>query len=197
MDGSILEETGWMNGIKFTDKGNWGMCYYIEVLCGEDCTDGGGGEEGLGCGTGFAKDDVNDKSTCFLNNNFERWRWTNGEISYGTYSFSLWVGAGQCNLNAGTLVGTVTLIYNMNKSVSVKYTLLAGYVLQETHLYVGNTAYPQVKVGEKLVSTVAPGQYPYQHSNLNNVQIDEYTFTNTNLLDNIYIIAHAVVCSTN
>jgi len=72
----------------------------------------------------------------------------------------------------------VTVIYNTGGYVTVVYNVAHPYVLKDTHVYAGATMFPMVKIGKKLVATVAPGQY-YNSSPL---------FTSP-----IYVIAHAVV----
>ncbi len=66
-----------------------------------------------------------------------------------------------------------------------------GFTMEESHLYVGNVPYPQMKQGKNMVNTVAPGQYPYIHQALEGESIDTYT---VNITGSIYVIAHAVVC---
>lgn len=146
-----------------------------------------------GCETMFGKG--NDNALCFIddtNNNFNRWGWTNGPLSEGTYTFEIWAGAGQCDTSKGTLAGEVEVVYE-NGTVEVKYITDGDHVLQETHLYVGNDPYPLQKRGKNnYVPTVAPGQYPYKHDDLDNVTMDSYTVDD--LEGEIYIITHGVIC---
>ncbi len=131
-----------------------------------------------------------ENSKCFTNISglaSNNWGWSIGKLDNGEYKFDLYAGAGQCDLSKGTTVGTVEVKY-LNGTVTVKYKMLSGYAMSETHLYVGSTDTP-LKNGNK---TVAPGQYPYKHENLNNVTKDEYVING--LSGKIYIIAHAVVC---
>lgn len=141
-----------------------------------------------GCETGYAYG--NSYATCFLNipgvqsNN---WGWSNGPIGAGTYSWPMYAGAGQCNISNGTYVGTLTVNYTPPTAV-VTYTTFDAYVLNATHLHVGNQILP--KKNNKY--TTAPGQFPYKHENLNGVHID--TFTINGLSGNIYVAAHSEVC---
>ena len=129
-------------------------------------------------------------STCFLDDGFHRWGWTIGPLASGEYTFDLYAGAGQCDLEKGTLVGTLNVNYNEDEGTAdVEFTMLEGYVLNETHLYIGNDPYPTSSNGQ---ITVAPGQFPYQHE-LDNTAHDSYTIED--LSGEIYIIAHGVVCN--
>lgn len=97
-----------------------------------------------------------DSAICFIPT-FSNWGWTN-PIAFGTYSWSLWAGAGQCDTSKGTLVGTVSVIYS-GGYVTVDYNVDSPYLLKETHEYAGETMFPKVKVGKNFVYTVAPGKY--------------------------------------
>ena len=126
---------------------------------------------------------------CFSNDGFNRWGWVIGPLSDATdESYDLYSGAGQCNLNNGTHVGTLNVSY-ADGSVTVDYNAFSGYGFTETHLYVGNDKYPIKKNGRP---TVAPGQYGNQNSFSEAVGSDSYTIEG--LDGEIYIIAHAVVC---
>lgn len=158
----------------------------IEVLCYQD-----GGYSEYGCETSFAYNV--DYAGCFLELtiiNADRWGWTNGPLAQDNipYSFEIYAAAGQCNLNAGTLVGTLTLIYDNDEAV-VTYSMDAGFSLDEVHIYVGNDMLPKKKNGDY---TVAPGQYPHGAENLNGATSYSYTFNN--ITGDVYLIAHAVVC---
>ncbi|MGB3608194.1 MAG: hypothetical protein WA775_09685 [Psychroserpens sp.] len=141
------------------------------------------------CETLFAKapDSI---STCFLDDGFNRWGWTIGPIESGGYSFELYSGAGQCDLEKGTLVGNLNITYNQEiGTADIEFVMFEDYVLNETHLYIGNEPYPTGSNGKL---TVAPGQFPYQHE-LDSVENDVYTING--LSGEIYIIAHGVVCN--
>lgn len=126
---------------------------------------------------------------CFSNDGFNRWGWVIGPLSDATdATYDLYSGAGQCNLDNGTHVGTLSVNY-ADGSVTVDYNAFAGYGFTETHLYVGNDKYPTKRNGRP---TVAPGQYGNQNSFSEAVGSDSYTIED--LDGDIYIIAHAVVC---
>ena len=131
----------------------------------------------FGCETAYAYDGL--KGTCFNQLGFGNWGWSIGPLSAGSYTFPVYAGAGQCNINNGTLVGNVTVNYNGSQAI-VNYNIDPAYTVEETHLYVGKTQVPKNKKGK---NTVAPGQYPYRG------------LSNTiNITGDIYVIAHAVVC---
>ncbi len=142
------------------------------------------------CETAFA--DGDELGQCFLGLSdfkFKRWGWTNGPIGVtsSTLEWEIWAAAGQCDHSKGVLVGTLFVDYD-GSSATATYDMDPGYVLDETHLYVGNTIVPYKSNGKP---TVAPGQYGNQHS-LGGVASDTYTIDG--LSGDIYIIAHAVVC---
>ena len=115
--------------------------------------------------------------------------WTSGPLAAGSYEFEIWAAAGQCDLGKGTLVGSMALSYN-GTSADVTYTMLPGFTLDETHLYVGSAPLPSFK-GEY---TVAPGQYGNIHD-LEAATSDSFRINN--LSGNIHVVAHAVACSNN
>jgi len=125
--------------------------------------------------TAYAK---GGSAICFIPT-FANWGWTNPVTLAGSpYTWNLWAGAGQCNTSKGTLVGTVTVVRTAGGYITVTYNMASGYLLEETHVYAGCDQFPKVKVGKKLVDTVAPGQY-YNASPVN--------------CSTAYVIAHAVV----
>ena len=123
--------------------------------------------------TAYAK---GDDAKCFIPY-FRNWGWTN-PIEPGEYEWDLWAGAGQCDTSKGTLVGSVTVVYDDDGDVTVEYNLFDGYDLKETHVYAGTTMFPQQQRGRRTVDTVAPGQY-YNDSPFDGSEV--------------YVIAHAVV----
>ena len=129
-------------------------------------------------------------SNCFFEDDFNRWGWTNGPLQGGEYNFDLYAGAGQCDLEKGTLVGLLTISYDeITGSAEIEFEMNEGYFLSETHLYIGNEPYPTDNNGNY---TVAPGQFPFQHQ-LDDVESDSYTIND--LSGEIYVIAHGVVCN--
>jgi hypothetical protein len=146
-----------------------------------------------GCETGFAIC-ASDISTCFLDEGFNRWGWTIGPVTSwnGDRTYDIFAGAGQCDTSKGELAGKVILNY-YDGVAQVDFVAEDGYVFKETHLYIGNNQFPIQRRGNRDVPTVAPGQYPYKHGNLDNVTMDSYTVDG--LSEHIYLIAHSVVCS--
>ena len=110
---------------------------------------------------------------------FSNWGWTN-EITPGTYNWDLWAGAAQCDTSKGTLVGSVTVVYDDDGYVTVTFNVDAPYTLESTAVYAGYDMFPQQELGRsgRTRDTVAPGQYyndgPFDGSE-------------------VYVIAHAVV----
>lgn len=108
---------------------------------------------------------------------FSNWGWTN-PITPGTYEWPLWAGAAQCDTSNGTLVGSVTVVYDGDGYVTVTYNVEAHITLESTHVYAGYDMFPQQRRGRSTADTVAPGQY-YNDGPFDGSQI--------------YVIAHAVV----
>jgi hypothetical protein len=161
--------------------------YYLEY-CKQECTPPPPPPPLGGCETAYAYGE--NFATCFLEIpgvNSNNWGWSNGTITAGSYSWPLYAGAGQCNIGNGIHVGTLQVNYTPPTAV-VTYTMFNGYVLNETHLYVGNQILPK----KKNKFTTVPGQFPCKHENLNGVSSD--TFTINGLSGNIYVVAHSVAC---
>jgi hypothetical protein len=149
-----------------------------------------------GCETAFA---YSADSLCFLNDNnlnSNRWGWTIPITEPVTDSiFRIIAGAGQCILSNGTYVGTLTIDYDA-PTLTVKYDLDAPYTLDQIHVYAGPEKYPR-KSYPNGDFTVAPGQYNVvdesPDSPEHTVQISTDKEGNS-LGQNIWVIAHAVVC---
>jgi hypothetical protein len=168
------------------EMNNSGAIDNISLTCDQEIEIGG-------CETMFAKGN-DDIATCFIGNGFNRWGWTNGPISTGEHTFDIYAGAAHCITENREPAGTVTLNYDAaSGNAVVTYMLNNGYVLTETHLYLGDGPYPLKRRGRNgWVPTVAPGQYPYKHGNLDNVSVDTYVVSG--LSGDIYMIAHGVIC---
>jgi len=187
-NGTFQTETGWGAGARMVDKGSWATYFGLTLKCRDDVVNPGGNTE-----TAFAFG--NSAATCFLNidedgdgrDDFNRWGWTNGPLSSGTYAFPIYAGAGQCNLSKGTLVGTLTVNYS-GSTANVSYSINAPYYLTETHLYVGSEILARDVNGD---FTVAPGQYPTIHDPVSSGSTDSYTVSGLN--GSIYVVAHATV----
>ena len=142
-----------------------------------------------GCETAFAYGGESI-ATCFSNWGFARWGWTNainGSIS-SIYELPIYAGAAQCDIEKGTLVGTLTITFTSATTVEVNYSMDNGYTMEETHLYIGSLALPS----DNGVFTLSPGLYTEIHDGLAGVGTDTYTLTVPE--GDLYVVAHAVVC---
>ncbi|HEY5764820.1 MAG TPA: hypothetical protein VIS30_02205, partial [Candidatus Deferrimicrobiaceae bacterium] len=155
--GGYQTETGWSEGSPITSKGNWATVSTLTMTC--KCVAVGPSK----CETAFAKDMINSgKSVCFLNLGFDRWGWTNGPYTAGTYTMQIYGGAGQCDLSKGFGASVGTLTVNYDGAVATgTFQVNNGFWMEETHLYIGSTQLPKFKQGKVLSDTVAPGQYPF------------------------------------
>jgi hypothetical protein len=163
------------------------------------------------CETGFAVmtedvggyDTVDDGvSSCFRNDGFRRWGWTNSvNTSDLPLSFSLYAGAGRCDLSKGDYTGTVDVTYEDrtddsqdNPLVYITYNMATDYVISEAHVYIGCDPYPSKSNSDEY--TVAPGQYTYNAGDLGYIQ---NSFGTPGFIadGDFYFIAHAVVCETD
>jgi hypothetical protein len=165
----------------------WGG-YYLEY-CKQSCGPPplGGCESSYGYGGNYA--------TCFLSIPWlcgDNWGWTNGRLSPGaTYTWPIYAKANDCVTENGILVGNVTVNYNMCHKAIVTYTILDGYELSQTHLFVGFLPFPIYQWR----FTTNPAHFPYKHLNLNGATTDTYTICG--LWGKIYVIAEAVVCDAD
>lgn len=194
-DGSVQTETGWAEGPKINDKGSWATYFSIVLTCCEPEDE----DPELGnCETAFAYHDV-APGFCFLDfdgngdtvGDFSRWGWSIGPLAPSTeaYLFPIYSGAGQCDLDKGLLVGWLAVLYD-GFDAQVSYNLYDGFGLTETHLFAGVAVLP-VDVNGGF--TVAPGQYPYITEGLGGSLTNGYVVSGFGGED-IYVVAHAVVC---
>jgi len=186
-DGTYQTETGWGDGDRMVERGNWATYFGIQFTCSTVPQPPGYSSE-----TAFAYNCDEPARTCFIGmddgagGTFNRWGWTNGPLGPGTYYFDIYAGAGRCDIDNGTLVGLLTVDYDGTEA-TVTYSTCGNYTMTETHLYVGNEVLARDVNNE---FTVAPGQYPDIHEDLENVQTDVHTVSVTG---DIYVVAHAVV----
>ena len=168
-DGTYQTETGWGDGPRVVDRGSWAT---RSTLTLKDDSCGGGGGDDCYCGeTGFA---YSPDGICFLdiaedgtvvgggNGAFNRWGWTIPvSADFGSASYDIFTGAGQCDITKGTLAGTLDLVDNGDGTLTATYNSGAGFTFAEFHLYVGCEILPTVADGPNAGDyTVAPGQYP-------------------------------------
>lgn len=189
---SYQTETGWGDGLRLVQRGSWAMYNLIYITCGTTTNP----QNTAATETAFAFD--GDPSGCFSNYsqflaNPNRWGWTNGPVTTGTYSFPIYAGAGQCDTTKGTFVGFLNVNYS-GSTATATYSISGtdpstsvAYSLREVHLYIGSDTFPKNNQNEY---TIAPGQYPHTASGLTG---QTHTFTVNNLSGAVYIIAHAVV----
>jgi len=189
-NGDVIQtETAWGDGYRLVDRGSWATGFQIDFMCESDDFDG---ESSFTCETAFA---FGGDENCFLqidedgdgNGDFNRWGWNIGALTQGTTTHPIYAGAGQCSLEKGTHVGTLTINYT-GSTVEITFDMKDSYIMDETHLYVGNEILPRDNNNEL---TVAPGQYGNIHE-LTEAVSDSYTITGVS--GDIYVVAHAVVC---
>ena len=146
----------------------------------------------LECNTAFGYNPAgNSNTTCFLSDGFDRWGWTNKISPETSTTLDLYAGAAKCSISAEKLAGNVKVDYFAG-TVTVTYTINAGYFMSEAHIYVGSTKYPMVKQGKQTIASVAPGQYSHVNATLTNATTYSYSFSGKS--GDLYVIAHAVVC---
>jgi hypothetical protein len=147
---------------------------------------------GESCETAFAFP-IESPGHCFHEDGFNRWGWTIGPLGPGVYTFPVYAGAGQCDLEKGTEVGQLKFVYD-REGAKITYASYSGYKMTGTHFNIGSTPYPMV--ADK--PTVSPGLYTAIHDELRDEQLDVYTFNrfDTDAVGQVYIIAHAVSCPT-
>lgn len=190
-DGTWQSETAYGEGTRLVQKGNWATWFSIVLTCAQDEPPKVATEE---TAFAFANDSL---SACFIGSDLlttNRWGWSNGPLAPGAYRFDVYAGAGQCDRSKGTLVGSLGIVYT-GSAATVTYTMRAGFFLEETHLYAGTDPLPSTidrRTGAKEY-TVAPGQYGNIHD-LTGASSDTYTITG--LSGPIFVVAHAVVSST-
>ncbi len=117
----------------------------------------------------------------------DRWGWAinlTAPTDPGGEVYEIWSGAGLNQTSKGTLVGSVTVVWD-GSDVSVTYNLV-DHEMDELHIYVGDSP----------PTTVAPGQYGYSQYFDPAETSHTYTFSDVtdSDQDGIWIIAHAVTC---
>lgn len=180
----VAAETAWGQGPGLlSDGGSWAMSFSFTVTCEPPPVEV---VEPATCETAFAYNA--ELSTTFTDlMDTPRWGWSNGPMGPGSYSFDIYAGAGQNDLSNGAIVGTLTVEYD-GATATVTYTMVDGYTLDETHLYIGSDALPTDGQGNP---TVAPGQYGNIHD-LDAATSDSFTIDG--LSGDIFIVAHGVSC---
>lgn len=127
----------------------------------------------------------------FASYEFDQWGWTNGALTPDEKFIShyeLFANVGGCDVEGATKVGDMELNYFAGTATAT-ITLLNGFTMSESRLYIGNDMLPRVADD----FTVDPANYPYVHSGLGAAASD--TFTVNGLSGNIYIIGYIVLNS--
>ncbi len=117
---------------------------------------------------------------------FKNWGWSNGPLAVDpVYTFDIYAGAAKCDINKGTLVGTLTVDYD-GSTATVTYMMNEGWTMGFAQLYVGSEPLPRNSLDEY---TTSPGQFPL----IEYVEGPTHTFTVPGLSGDIYVVAHADV----
>jgi hypothetical protein len=184
-------ETAWGGDTPGPGRRWW--FYGAYTMC---CTTTEPPPELTGCETAFAKGGyvfvtdqrANPESLLSLNLIKQRWGWAINLTVPGVTTYDIWAGAGLNRLANGTKVGTLTVDWD-GSSVTVTYQMSAGYMMTESHLYAGDTK----------PTTTAPGQYGNLKYSSDPAGDTTHVYTvplaDTNLIDGVWLIAHAVVCN--
>lgn len=187
--GGYETQTGWVDGQQINTKGSWAMYSSLLFTCPPDPKIVIAQPECGEIGTGFAFGektflaDGDDLTVLEGKNPTNRWGWQfTVPVGDGETVQDIYVGAGQNDTSKGTLVGTVTVVRGGGE-IKVFYDMDEGFVMSQTHLYVGTT----------YIATVAPGKYGNLHESLDNATEDSYTVADPDPNLSLYVVAHAVV----
>lgn len=174
-DGGYETQTGWADGPQITEGGSWATYTTVTLGCDDEPPPPPEGEE---CETAFA---FGETTFIELGLTDSRWGWEIGAFGPGSYKVPMVAGAAQNDVSKGTLVGTLGYAYDGEK-VFVRYAMLPGFTMDETHLYVGTSP----------TTTISPGLFGNTHD-LDAAASDSFT-VGTFDGEPLYIVAHAVVC---
>jgi len=108
----------------------------------------------------------------------------------GSTIIPLYIGAesNSC-LPLGESFGTVTMTANHNHTVTVSYTVPAGFSISETNMYAGEEVLPGLSTGSIL------GADEFPHDGDHDPSVVTYTYYNVDPLRcDFYLAAHAKVC---
>lgn len=171
------------------ERGRW-YCYGDYVLC---CNPDEPPPQLGGCETAFAKggyvfvtdNRFNPEGLPSLNLVKSRWGWAINVTATGTTSYDIYAGAGRNR--GGTNVGTLTVEWDsVSGALKITYSISAGYLMSEVHVYAGDTK----------PTTVAPGRYGHiQYYPAGSAEHVYETVVLDSDGDGIWIIAHAVTCA--
>ncbi|GAB4183065.1 MAG: hypothetical protein Tsb002_05070 [Wenzhouxiangellaceae bacterium] len=193
--GGYQTETGWAEGERIVERGNWAMTFNFTLSC--DCA---GGEDPVSCETAFAFGQTQlNMIPDLLNGGFitTRWGWQLGAVQPGdSGEADIWAGAGNNNTGVAEHVGILSYEYfggdglcsvNVTYDFSRAQSSLVSWFMEATHLYVGT----------EQIQTAAPGQFGNQHESLNQAFFDAYNLqwdSGVFGCEPIYLVAHAEAC---
>ena len=195
--GGFQYETGWSEGSRFVEQGNWGTYSGVVVTC--DCATTPPESK---CETAYLYSE--GEATCFtsLPLGSNNWGWTNHFEAAGTHQAQIYAGAGGCSLTAGTNVGTSFVIYTPPASATERGKVVVEIVMadcgstkfkvEEAHLYVGGEVLPRDNQGE---FTSAPGQFPLKYDYTEGKSVLRYEVDLMPGVENPYVVLHMVVCA--
>jgi len=144
--------------------------------------------------TAFAKGDhvwttdkrSNPEKLPSLNLTKNRWGWAINLTTTGITTYDIYAGAGLNKVSNGIKVGTLTVNWTGIEE-TVTYTLFPGYLLEEVHLYAGDTP----------STTTAPGQFGLPIEGYDAGGATTMTYYGIPLFDTdgdgVWLVAHAVV----
>lgn len=174
-------ETAYGSGTRLSSKGNWAMWFGLPLVCTGAPVDPPGGDTVAVAPSCFSAWGRTDASVSFLHQLEALPGWVNGPYQGGEYLLPL-------RSAQGDSVGRVRLVYEGPEMV-VQFTVSAGMVLDETHVYVGSSRTPVDGQGLPLA---APGLYPSVHLGLPDPTTDAHSVPGID--GDQYAAAHAVVC---
>ena len=186
----VQTETGWSDGENMVERGSWATQSDFCLNCACEGDQGDNDDEGS-CETSFAYG-----GTCFLDvdadgdgeGDFNRWGWY-VPVSEGTQTFDVYAAAGQCDINKGTLVGTLTVVLE-GGTATMTQTAAEGFTFSEMQFYAGSEILPRDGNG---LFTVAPGQYP-SVVEFGETSVTTYTDVQSPPGGVSYVVVHGVAC---
>ncbi len=156
-----------------------------DIPCEEDC------ETAFGyyCPDGCLPIDA----ICFSDWGFNRWGWSVNFTAGDRFVLNLVAAAGQCDVTKGIDLGQSVYVTPTENGFHVYYELVfTEYCLNEVHFYIGTEPFPLDKKGEY---TAAPGKYTYVNENISDPKRHSFDIElDYEPGDELYVIAHAVVC---
>lgn len=180
--GPMQAETAYGEGPRLVARGNWATSFAIDLVCEPPPP------EPPVCEPAFAY--LGRGQLCFLDAEevvTDRWGWTNGPLGAGTYAWTIWGGAEDCDLRRATKVAAVRFEYD-GEMVWVRYRTVDGNTFTKIRFYVGSEPFPRDAQG---APTIDPEAYSFVRDVNGSV---EETFTISGVSGPIYVIAFAEVC---